>query len=81
MTRNEEYISEKKFLLAIHGTEVFEGSVIRQERPYCCGAEIDLLEAKLTFPEVRVQNRTFTLVEPYCPHCGRRVRALFQVLN
>lgn len=81
MPRDQEHLAEKKLLLAIHGAEIFEGKIIYQERPICCGKEIDLLEARLTFPEVRIQNKTFTLIEPYCPRCGKKVRVVYQVIN
>jgi hypothetical protein len=81
MTHDEKYLAEKKLLLAIHGAEVFEGKIIRQERPFCCGAEIDLLEARLSFVEVKIRNRTFTLLEPHCPLCGREAKAAYRLLN
>ncbi|MDD2335333.1 MAG: hypothetical protein PHD01_02010 [Geobacteraceae bacterium] len=81
MTRDEQNLAEKKLLLAIHGDEVFKGKIIRQERPFCCGADIDLLEARLTFVEVKIRNRIFTLLEPYCPLCGRKAKATFHLLN
>lgn len=81
MTRDEERLAENKLLLAIYGGDVFEGKIIHQERPFCCGREIDLLNAWLTFPKVRIGNRTFTLIEPWCPFCGKKVRAVFRTLN
>lgn len=81
MTRDEKYLAEKKLLLAVHGEEVFRGTIIRQWRPFCCGAVIDLVEARLTFVEVKIRNRTFTLLEPYCPLCGRKAKATFHLLN
>jgi hypothetical protein len=81
MTRNQKNLAEKKLLLAVFSTEVFEGRIIRQERPICCGVEIDLLEAKLTFLAARIHNKDFTMLEPYCPLCGNKVRASYRVLS
>lgn len=81
MMRKEEQLAEKKLLLAIHGAEIFEGNLVRQDRPYCCGKEIDLLEARLKFREIQIRERTFTMIEPYCPLCGTKVRAVFHIFN
>lgn len=81
MKRDERQFAEKKLLLAVCGKEVFEGNIVRQERPRCCGKEIDLLEARVTFRDVRIHNRCFTIIEPYCPLCGKKVEAVFHAIN
>jgi len=79
MTKAEERLAEKKLLLAIYIEEIFEGKLFRQERPFCCGLEIDLLAAKLTFQEVKIQNHVFTLLEPFCPICGQVVKVIYHI--
>jgi len=80
MTRNE------KNLVTAHSDTVFHGQTIRQELPACvCGKiyeEKDLCEAPAVFfREVDVFGKTFTLIEPLCPVCKRRIPASFNILN
>ena len=80
MTRNE------KNLVTAHSDTVFHGQTIRQELPACvCGKiyeEKDLCEAPAVFfREVDVFGKTFTLIEPLCPVCKRRIPASFSILN
>lgn len=80
MTRDE------KNLVTSHADTVFHGQTIRQELPVClCGKiyeEKDLCEAPAVFfREVDVFGKTFTLIEPLCPVCKRRIQASFNILN
>lgn len=81
MAHKDQQLAEKKLLLAMCSAEVFEGKIIEQLRPSCCGKEVDLLEARLTFRDVQIHNRVFTLIEPYCLFCGKKVHAVFNVIN
>jgi len=76
MSRAEEIL-----LTAVYAEEVFRGTVIRQERPWCCGREVDLYRTSVAFRDLQVGSRFFTLLEPICPQCGRRVRAIWAVVN
>jgi len=81
MTRRDEIAAEQKLLLAVHMVNVFEGGFVRQERPKCCGKEIDLTDTLVDFKDVEVRGKSITLLEPYCPICGRKVAAIFNVLS
>jgi len=76
---------EREMLLR-HIEEVFHGSFVRQEIPSCtCGkvfTEKDLLDApSVYFRKVNVFGKTFTLIEPICPVCKRRVETTYNILN
>lgn len=73
--------AEEILLTALYAEELFHGSVIRQERPWCCGREVDLFRNPMDFRDIELGSRIFTLLEPTCPRCGRRVRAVWSVLN
>jgi hypothetical protein len=73
--------SEQKLLVAIFSEEVFKGRTIRQERPRCCNRIIDLYQVPVKFRDVPAGSRTFTLLEPRCPECGRWVKADYSILN
>ena len=65
---------------------VFHGQTVRQEPPVCeCGKvyfEKDIPEAPAVFfTDVEVFGKTFTLIEPVCPKCNRKISARFNVLN
>jgi len=76
MSRAEEIL-----LTALYAEEVFRGTVIRQEPPWCCGRQIDLCRTSVAFRDLQVGERSFSLLEPICPRCGRRVRAIWVVVN
>ena len=78
--------NEEKRLMGIHMDKVFHGYTIRQEIPTCqCGKiydEKELFNAPgVFFKEVDVFGKTFTLIEPICPVCKRRIPANFNILN
>ena len=78
--------SEEKRLMGIYVGQVFHGHTIRQEIPVCqCGKiydEKELYNAPgVFFKEVDVFGKTFTLIEPMCPICKRRIPANFNILN
>ena len=80
MTRNE------KNLITAHVDQAFRGQTIRQDLPVCeCGKfyeEKELCEAPAVFfREIDVFGKTFTLIEPLCPVCKRRIQASFNILN
>lgn len=80
MTREEER------LLCIYKDEAFRGQTIRQEPPVCdCGKVYDEKELRnapgVFFRHVDVFGRTFTLIEPLCPVCKRRIPASYHILN
>jgi hypothetical protein len=66
--------------------QVFHGETIRQGAPTCeCGkvyGEGDLGDAPgVFFTDVEVFGRKFTLIEPICPRCNRKIAAHFDILN
>jgi len=80
MTRDE------KIQITAHVDKVFRGQTIRQTVPVCeCGKvyeEKELCEAPAVFfREVDVFGKTYTLIEPLCPVCKRRIQASFHILN
>lgn len=87
---DQEYIvtmtDKEKLLVTKHADQVFHGQTIRQEFPACdCGKmynERDLCDAPgVFFTDVEVFGRTFTLIEPICPRCNRKIAASFSILN
>ena len=77
---------EEKKLVTAHVDQVFHGQTIRQDFPVCeCGKYYDeknLTEAPAVFfREVDVFGKTFTLIEPLCPVCKKRIYASFNILN
>jgi hypothetical protein len=78
--------AEDLFLIAAFSDSNFEGKgkfgkMFRQERPACCGNVIDLFQAHVTFRDVTNSGKTFTVLEPYCPSCSRKVEAKYQILS
>jgi len=78
--------SEEKRLVTEFSDQVFHGQTIRQESPICeCGKvyeEKDLGDAPgVFFTDVEIFGRTFTLIEPVCPRCNKKIAARFNVLN
>ncbi len=77
---------EEKKLVTAHVDQVFHGQTIRQDIPVCdCGKfydEKNLTEAPAVFfREIDVFGKTFTLIEPLCPVCKKRIHASFNILN
>jgi hypothetical protein len=72
---------EEKLIIAVHAVENFKGRTLRQVRPRCCGREIDVFEAKVYFWDILVGDRIYTLLEPNCPTCGRRVQGQWTILS
>ncbi|MBM4350059.1 MAG: hypothetical protein FJ106_09280 [Deltaproteobacteria bacterium] len=72
---------EEKLLIAIYSKEVFEGNFIRQEKPRCCGNEIDLYNTPVNFKSIEVEEKEFTLIEPQCPRCGKRIKASAHIVG
>jgi hypothetical protein len=78
--------SEERKLITKHVGQAFHGQTIRQELPICeCGKtyrEKDLVDAPAVFfTDIEVFGKTFTLIEPVCPRCNRKIVARFSVLN
>jgi ribosomal protein S27AE len=72
---------DKKLLIAVYSKDVFEGNLIRQEPPQCCGKVIDLYNTDVDFKDIKVSGNEFTLLEPLCPKCGTRVRANYHTIH
>jgi len=72
---------EHKLLVAIHSDEVFAGRTIRQELPWCCNKAIDLFQSPVKFRDVRIGLKTFSLLAPQCPICGKWHQPEFSILN
>jgi hypothetical protein len=49
-------------LTALYAEEVFRGSIIRQERPWCCGCKVDLYQTSVAFRDLHLGGRSFTLL-------------------
>lgn len=81
MTRREEISAEQKLILAVHMINVFEGNFIRQDRPRCCGKDIDLTDTRVELRDVNIRGKSVTLLEPYCPTCGKKIEAVYNVLS
>jgi hypothetical protein len=78
--------NEEERLLNKHSDEVFHGQTIRQVAPVCsCGKSFDekgLINAPAVFfTDVEVFGKTYTLIEPVCPRCSRKISARFTILN
>ena len=78
--------NEEKQKITVYADQAFHGNTIRQEIPVCqCGKiydEKELYDAPgVFFKEVDVFGKTFTLIEPMCPVCKRRITANFNILN
>jgi hypothetical protein len=78
--------NEERKLVTKHVGQVFHGQTVRQEPPICgCGkiyGEKELSDAPAVyFTDVEVFGKTFTLIEPVCPRCNRKIAARFNILN
>jgi hypothetical protein len=83
---NTSMTTEEEKLVTLYKDEAFRGQTIRQEIPVCdCGKiyeEKDICNAPgVFFRDVDVFGRTFTLIEPLCPICKRRIQASYHILN
>jgi rRNA maturation protein Nop10 len=72
---------EEKLIIAVHAAENFKGMTLRQVRPRCCGREIDVFDARVNFRDILVGEKRYTLLEPNCPSCGKRVRGQWTILS
>jgi hypothetical protein len=77
---------EEKLVIGVLSASLFEGfgapgKILRQERPRCCGTEINLYHSRVTYRVILVRGQSFTLLEPFCPICGRKVQASYNIVN
>jgi hypothetical protein len=77
---------KEKILVNEYAGQAFHGHTVRQEILVCdCGkvySEKSLYDAPgVFFRDVDVFGKTFTLIEPICPICKRRIQANFNILN
>ncbi|MEC4685393.1 MAG: hypothetical protein VST71_06650 [Nitrospirota bacterium] len=58
---------------------------VRQETPVCsrCLLTIDVIDKEILaeYRDIKVGGTRYTLVEPYCPRCGRLVKAKHYIIN
>jgi hypothetical protein len=78
--------TDEQKMVSQYCDEAFRGKTIRQEYPVCeCGkifSEKNLCDAPgVFFKSVDVFGKTFTLIEPVCPICKRKIPASFNILN
>ncbi len=78
--------TEEQKMVTKYADQAFRGQTIRQEYPVCdCGkifSEKEICEAPgVFFKNVDVFGKTFTLIEPVCPICKRKIPASFNILN
>jgi hypothetical protein len=78
--------TKERQLINTYADQAFRGTLIRQEEPTCdCGkvySEKELADAPgVFFRRVDVFGKTFTLIEPTCPVCNRKIQASYYVLN
>lgn len=77
---------KERMLVTKHADQAFHGQTIRQGLPTCeCGKMYDekgISDAPAVFfTDVQVFGKTFTLIEPVCPRCNRKIAATFSILN
>jgi hypothetical protein len=72
---------EHKLLVAIHSDEVFGGRTIRQERPKCCGKDINLYETPVRFQDISIGKISFSLLVAQCPECGKWRKPVYNLMN
>ncbi|MCX8022826.1 MAG: hypothetical protein N2745_08655 [Syntrophorhabdaceae bacterium] len=70
----------------MYAEQAFHGQTIRQEIPVCeCGKvynEKDIYDAPgVFFKKVDVFGKTYTLIEPICPVCKKKIPASYYILN
>jgi len=76
----------EKQLVNKYAEQVFHGQTIRQEIPVCeCGKaynEKDIYDAPgVFFKKIDVFGKTYTLIEPICPICKKKIPASYYILN
>ena len=78
-----EQRAELILLVAALSKIVFEGNLIRQEPPRCCNVTVDLIDnaTRVHFREIRIGGKTINLLEPLCPVCGRRIAAVYSIIQ
>jgi hypothetical protein len=83
MVSYSERRAEKILLIAAFAKIVFEGDLLRQEPPRCCGVTVDLIANAMHvyFREIAVGRKTINLLEPLCPVCGRRIMAVYSIIQ
>ena len=77
---------EEKLMISQYTQDVFHGQTVRQQIPRCkCGREIsekELYEVPgVVFTKIEVFGKTYTLIEPICPVCAKKIPAVYYVLN
>ena len=78
--------TDEEKMVSRYVDQAFRGKTIRQEYPVCeCGkifSEKNLFDAPgVFFKSIDVFGKTFTLIEPVCPICKRKIPASFNILN
>ena len=78
--------TDEQKMVSQYVDQAFRGKTIRQEYPVCkyrkIFSEKNLCDAPgVFFKSVDVFGRTFTLIEPVCPICKRKIPASFNILN
>jgi hypothetical protein len=75
--------AEKILLVAAFSEIVFKGSLVRQEPPRCCDVTVDLIANAMHvyFREIAVEEKTINLLEPLCPVCGKRITAVYSIIQ
>ena len=85
MARNRNSLM-RRVLLAVHSASLFQGfgepgKILRQDRPYCCGREVDLEKTTVCLENIKIGGRKFVVLAPYCPICGRKIPPKLQVTH
>jgi hypothetical protein len=75
--------AEKILLVAAFSEFVFRGNLVRQEPPRCCNVTVDLIAnaMRVYYREITVGGETVNLLEPLCPVCGRRITAVYSIIQ
>ncbi len=82
-----KYMTEKeKQLIDTYAEQAFHGRLFRQHFPVCdCGKVFDekeLYNAPGVFlRKVDVFGKTYTMIEPICPVCKKRIPGSYSILN
>jgi hypothetical protein len=78
--------TKEQTLVSKYSDQAFHGQTVRQIPPTCeCGKAFDekgIADAPAVFfTDVEVFGRTYTLIEPVCPRCNRKIHAQFSIMN
>jgi hypothetical protein len=78
--------TKEKSLVDKYSDKAFHGHTVRQIPPICeCGKAFDekgISDAPAVyFTDVEVFGHTYTLIEPVCPRCNRKIPAQFSIMN